>query len=134
MAILDVVAQNAALDSSYGDDKGGKAPASVEVALFHGDPNVDGVELTLGVGGYARAVLTNNTTNFPDAADGLKPVPVAFADATDAFSDTVTHWQFYDHADGTTGWDNGKFANEINITGPGPVSGVCTVYYGGTGA
>lgn len=130
MALTDPNAQNVALDAVYGDGKAAGAPSSIEVAMFNGDPDNGGTELTAGVGGYARLVLANTTANFPDAVGGLKSVPVDLGDATDAFDLTITHWQFYDHADGTTRYDSGRFANPIDVTGPGPVAGVCTVYFG----
>lgn len=128
MALTDPAAQNVALDAVYGSGKAAGAPSSIEVAAFNGDPEAGGVELDT-IGGYARLVLANNTTNFPDAGDGQKAVPVEWT-ATDAWSDTVTHWQFYDHADSTTRYDSGKFGAEINVTGAGSVPGVCTVYFG----
>jgi len=130
MALTDPDAQDVALDAVYGDGKAAGAPTSIEVALFNGDPDNGGVELDAGVGGYARLVLANTTANFPDAAGGLKSVPVDFGTATAAYFDQVTHWQFLDHADSTTRYDSGRFASAITVTGPGPVAGVCTVYFG----
>lgn len=130
MALTDVNAQNASLDNDYGDGAGSAAPSAFQLGLFFGDPDNGGTELT-SAGGYVRPVLANTTANFPDAVDGLKTVPVDLADATGAFSDTITHWRFFDDADGTTAWDSGQFANEVSVDSARPVSVVCTIYYGG---
>lgn len=129
MALSSIPARNASLDNDYGDGHGDAAPTAFQLALFHGDPDNGGTELDVD-GGYVRPVLANTTANFPDAVDGLKTVPVDLADATDAYSDTITHWQLYDDADGVTAWDSGQFANEISVDTARPVSVVCTIYYG----
>jgi hypothetical protein len=129
MSVRDVAAETAILDLLLGDGAGAGAPSAFRFLLFHGDPNTDGVELD-AVGGYTPLVLANTTANFPDAVDGMKAVPVAFADATDAFSDTTTHWQMVDDDNPTVGWFNGEWANEIDVAGAGPVSGVATIYVG----
>lgn len=49
-------------------------PATVYVGLFTTAPDDAGLgsELTIGTGSYARAIVTNNSTNFPNAAGGTK--------------------------------------------------------------
>lgn len=125
----DVAAQNAALDAWLGDNAGATMPSSFRFLLFTGDPTTTGTELGSG-GGYTPAVLANTTANFPDAADGMKSVPVAYADATAAYDDSVTHWQMVDDANPTVGWFHGKLANEVNVLGAGPVSIVATIFVG----
>lgn len=127
MSVRDVAAESAILDLILGDGAGAGAPAAFRFLLFHGDPNTTGTELS-SAGGYTPAVLANTTANFPDAVSGMKSVPVAFADATGAFSDTTTHWQMVDDANPTVGWFNGVWANEINVLGSGPVAGVASIF------
>jgi hypothetical protein len=129
MSIRDVDAQNQALDLWLGDGAGAGAPAAFRFLLFNGDPKTTGTEIA-STGGYTPPVLANTTANFPDAADGMKSIPVTVDDATAAYADTVTHWQMVDDANPTVGWWNGKLANELNVLGAGPVSFVATIYFG----
>lgn len=129
MAIRDVTAQNAALECWLGDDASTSAPSTWRFLLFHGDPNIDGTELT-SAGGYTPATLTNTTAHFPAPSGGQCSATVAFADATGAFSDTVTHWQMVDDANPTVGWFNGVLSNEVDVNAAGPVSIVATIYFG----
>lgn len=129
MALTDPDAQNVVLAAVFGDGKAAGAPADIEIGLFNGDPDNGGTEIDAGVGGYAPLVLANTTANFPDPAGGLMAVPADFGTATDAYSDQVTHWQFRNPADSIR-YGSGRFASPITVTGPGPVAGVCTVYFG----
>lgn len=90
-------ARNIALDACYGDSKSSLWPASLQVALWNGDPAAGGSELT-SAGGYARAVVANTTANFPNAAAGVKTsaTTTQFAASTGAFSSGFTHWAFMD--------------------------------------
>src|SRR5690349_21683106 len=111
--IRDTAAQNKSLDNDYGATKGANAPASHALALFAGDPNLDGTELT-ATGGYARATVANNGTNWPAAADGVKVAAAqAFPTSTGPWSDVATHWALFD---GTTCWDTGVLDEEIDVT------------------
>jgi hypothetical protein len=52
---------------------GSGSPATLYVALYTSAPNSDGTGGTEVAGGsYARAAVTNNSTNFPAAAAGVK--------------------------------------------------------------
>lgn len=76
-----VIYANEILDSLFGSG----SPATLYVALYTSAPNPDGTGGTEVVGGsYARAAVTNNDTNFPDAVNGEKSNAVAinFATAT----------------------------------------------------
>lgn len=90
-------ARNMALDACYGDARSTRWPASVQLALFNGDPTAAGVELT-SAGGYARPVIANSSTNFPDATGGVKTsgTTVQFAASTGAFSSGFNYWAFID--------------------------------------
>lgn len=129
MSIRDVAAETATLDLILGDSAGAGAPSAFRFLLFNGDPNTTGTELAAD-GGYTPAVMANTTANFPDAVDGRKSVPVAFADATAAYSDTATHWQMVDDDNPDVGWFNGVLANEVDVLGPGPVSLIATIFFG----
>lgn len=64
--------RNRVLDARYGGGTYSK-PATVYFALFTSMPTVlgnDGTEVTGG--SYARVAVTNNATNFPNAAAGQK--------------------------------------------------------------
>jgi hypothetical protein len=122
--IRDTAAQNKSLDNDYGATKGANAPASHVLALFAGDPNLTGVELT-SAGGYARVTVTNNGTNWPAASDGLKVAAAqSFPASTAAWSDVATHWALFDAADGTTCWDTGTLDEEIDVSAAGVTASV----------
>lgn len=114
--IRDTAAQNKSLDNDYGATHGPNAPASHSLALFAGDPNLTGTELT-SAGGYARVTVTNNGTNWPAAANGVKVCAVqTFPVSTAAWSDVATHWALFD---GTTCWDTGTLDEEIDVSAAG---------------
>lgn len=136
MTLLDPAAQSASLDNDYGATKGPNAPATLEVALFTGDPLLGGTELA-ATGGYARVVVPNDGTTWPNAASaGSKTsAQVSFGTSTDAWSDVAAWFVLFDHADGVTRWDDGELADEINVTAAGTtVAALITVYYESTGA
>lgn len=127
--LLDTAAQNKSLDNDYGATRGSNAPASHQLALFAGDPSLDGVELA-SAGGYARVTIANNGTSWPAAAAGQKTGPgVTFPTSTGAWSDVATHWVLIG-SDGNR-WDSGALAEEIDITAAGVTKKVTpTIYYG----
>lgn len=90
-------ARNMALDACYGDNRSTVWPASLQLALYAGDPTSGGSELS-STGGYARVVVANTTTNFPAASAGVKTngVTVSFAASTAAFSAGFNYWAFLD--------------------------------------
>jgi hypothetical protein len=89
-------AQNKALDHRYGGPDYTR-PATVYVALFTSAPNVGGGGTEVSGGAYARAAITNNSTNFPAAVGGVKSnaAAVVFAQATAPWG-TVTHAAMFD--------------------------------------
>lgn len=116
MSLLSIAAQNASLDNDYGSTAGPNAPASLEVALFDGDPLLGGLELTSD-GGYARVTVANDGTTWPTAASGgAKTMATAsFPTPTGAWSSTATFFVLYDAADSTTAWDSGELDDEIAV-------------------
>jgi hypothetical protein len=91
LEVLDHVLGNAAYT----------APATVYMALFTA-VSADGGTFTEvpSTNAYARASITNNATNWPAAASGLKQngAAITFAQATPAGWGTVRGWGLYDAA------------------------------------
>ncbi len=80
---------NTLLDQLYGSG----TPATLYFALFSAAPDPDGTGGTEITGGsYARAAVTNNGTNFPAAAAGVKSNAnaITWASATADWG-TATH-------------------------------------------
>lgn len=63
--------ENAALDHALGGPDYSR-PATVYVALFTAAPTDAGGGTELAGNGYARVAVTNNATNWPAAAGGVK--------------------------------------------------------------
>jgi len=124
MSLVDIAAQNASLDMSYGANKGPLAPAAHQIALFTDHPDLGGVELD-SVGGYVRPVVTNNGTNWPGASGGQTvSADVAFATPTGEWlaggvPASAAYFVTIDNADGTTMWDACPLDQEINVTAAG---------------
>lgn len=117
---LDTAAQNAALDALLSGDVSG-IPTVWEVALFTDHPSLGGTELT-ATGGYARATLNADLTDWPAASSGLKSsVPVSFGTSTDAYSDTATYALLIDAADSTTRWFPILLTDEVDVGAAGTV-------------
>lgn len=83
--------RNRALDSRYGGGAYVK-PGTVYLALFTAAPGVGGGGTEVAGGSYARVAITNDATNFPNAAAGAK----ANANAA-TFAAATAAW-------GTIGW------------------------------
>lgn len=135
MSLLSVAARNASLAMSYGAGRGSSAPASLEVALFVGDPANGGTELAAD-GGYAPVTVPNDATTWPDApTDGaITSTTLTYPTATGAWSDVATHFLI---RDATTGdeWDSGQLADDISVDVAGTVTTVAlTVFYNDEGA
>lgn len=129
MPIRDVAAMNASLDNDYGTTRGANAADAHEVALFVGDPIDDGVELDpTDNPGYARPVADSD--DWPAAAGGAKTQLVQYADATDEWLDSPTHWALIDHSDHTTMWDCAPLREPLLVTsaGDGPQVAVIVFY------
>lgn len=127
MPIRDVAAQNSSLDNDYGVSAGPNAPSEHELAIFAGDPLLDGAELTdADCPGYSR--LTVEQGDWPAAADGAKTLSVNLYAPTGEWSTVGTHWALI--AAGEVVWDCGEFVDPVVVTGAGdgPLV-VVTVFY-----
>lgn len=71
-------------------------PASVYIALFTAAPTDAGGGTEVSGGSYARAAVTNNATNFPAAAAGVKSngVAIVFAQASASWGNVVAFGVF----------------------------------------
>lgn len=128
--LISTGAQNASLDNDYGATKGPNAAANLEVALYDGDPSIDGAELT-STGGYVATSFANDGTTWPTAATaGSKTTAVlSLFTSTAALSDTASWFVLRDPLTGDL-WDAGALTEEVNVTGAGvAVSVQLTVYY-----
>lgn len=81
---------NKALDAILGTAHSADFPASVFVGLSSTKPNDDGTGITepvIATNAYARVSVTNNDTNWPDAASRVKSngTPVTFPAPTGAW-------------------------------------------------
>ncbi len=66
-------AADASLDMSYGDDRGPLAPDTLEIALYSGAPDADGVEINdTDCPGYERVTVPNDNTIWLPASGGEK--------------------------------------------------------------
>lgn len=115
------VARNADLDANYGDNHASTWPDSFNLRVYDGDPTNGGAELTSG-GGYAPLVVSNDSTNFPDADGGQKTsAQFQFADATDAWDEVGEFWVL--EAGGDI-YDYDEFDQPMNVTAAGAVPAV----------
>lgn len=120
MPLLDVQEIN---DSLERDFRSSVAPASRELALFHGDPAIDGVELAGG--GYGRQTIVK--ADWLPAANGeITHTPKTFGDATAPWVEA----DFWAHYIGGRIADYGTFDPPLIVTaaGPGPVVQT-TIYF-----
>jgi hypothetical protein len=87
--------------------------ASWELALFDGDPMLDGVELTGN--GYARVTIA--PADWAAAADGQKglTVPAQFPAPTDAWTE-ADYFALFRVGDGAMG-DNAPLTEPLEVTG-----------------
>lgn len=126
--LSSTIAQNVSLDAMYGANKATIAPGSFHLALYAGDPNLGGVELT-ATGGYARVTVTNNGTNFPAATSGRKTTTAqTFPTSTGAWSAVATHWGFLDAVSGDL-YDTGALLEEVDVTATGQTATVQPVIF-----
>lgn len=77
-------------------------PATLYIGLSTADPGETGTgAVEPSGGGYGRVAVTNNTTNWPAAANGSKSngTQIAYAAPTGSWG-TVTHWFIADASSG----------------------------------
>lgn len=130
MPILSAAAMSASLDNDYGTTRGPNAADAHEMALYDGDPAIDGVELSGN--GYARVTVA--PSDWAAAVGGAKTThsPVQFADATGPWSRQARYWVLFDAAD-EEAWDYAALNEALSVTdaGPGPAIQP-TVFYANT--
>jgi len=92
--------KNAILDHLFGKTTY-TAPSTLYLALFTTPPTSAGGGSEVSGGSYARAAVTNNTTNFPSASSGAKTTgaQIAFPAATAGWG-TVTAFGVFDASSG----------------------------------
>jgi hypothetical protein len=95
MGGISTYLKNKLLDAALGTQY--TKPTTVYVALYSAAPNADGGGTELTGNAYARATVTNNSTNWPNATAGAKAngAAITFPTATGAW-DTATHWGIFD--------------------------------------
>ena len=118
MPTRDVAAMNASLDNDYGTTAGPNAPASHDLALFDGDPMLDGVELSGN--GYARVSVAPADWLASDAGAKATAAPVQFADATGEWSEASHFGLFYGGTETLGDCAPLTEALEVTAAGPGP--------------
>jgi hypothetical protein len=92
---------NEVLDVQLGDNHDTSLfPATIYVALFTTDPDVDGSGTELTSGGYSRQSFTNNSTNFPDAEQGTKWLAQQNIWSATEDWDAVPYWAWMDASSG----------------------------------
>ncbi len=95
MSFFDAL-KNATLDALLGDGTTLLA-GTVDMGLSLTPPADDGTNINEPAGGsYSRVTITNNSTNWPNAASGEKAngAPISFATASADWG-TITHWVLY---------------------------------------
>lgn len=92
--------ENKVLDHVFGGGDYAR-PATVYVALFTSAPSDAGGGTEASGGAYARAAVTNNSTNWPAAAGAVKSngTAITFAQATAPWGN-VTHFGVFDALSG----------------------------------
>lgn len=95
------VYENAYLDAGLGSGHAAGFPATVYLGLYSAAPNDTGGGTELSGSGYARAAVTNNSTNWPNASGGSKSngAAIAFPIATADWA-TATHFGIFDASSG----------------------------------
>lgn len=68
---------NHILDAALGNGRTADFPATLYMSLWTTRPGRDGSGTEVSGGSYARVAVTNNSTNFPDAAGGIKGLATA---------------------------------------------------------
>ena len=96
MSLGSVTARNLSLAACYGDGHSSAFPNTVYLAGFHGDPATTGVEMDPADGGYERLAVENDSTHFaaPSAGSQANAIDFNMLPASDAWTDSVTHWAY----------------------------------------
>jgi hypothetical protein len=93
--------RNRQLNARFGGGAYPAKPATVYVALFTAAPTVAGGGTEVAGGDYARAAVTNDAANFPDAVAGVKSNAAAIVfPAASALWGTAVAAGFFDALSG----------------------------------
>lgn len=124
MSLRSIEATNRSLDNDYGTTAADDTPTTHDLALFNGDPMLDGVEVTAG--GYARRTIAQ--ADWAAAAGGAKQpsTSIQFPDATEAWGQ-ITHYAL--HGSDGNWWDCGPLTTSIQVSGAGAGPLVLPVVY-----
>jgi hypothetical protein len=108
--------ENKMLDVTLGSPASGM-PGTVYVALFTSAPSDGAGGTEVSGGGYSRVAVTNNTTNFPAAVNGVKSngTAVTFPTATGTWG-LVVAWAIMDASSGGAVVFEGGLSPGVNIT------------------
>lgn len=100
MASFSDYTENKVLDHIFGATAW-TPPVTLYFALFTAAPSDAGGGIEVTGGSYARAAVTNNTTNFPNASGGAKSNGTTITFPTPSGSwGTVTHMGVFDASSG----------------------------------
>ena len=116
MPVDSTAARNAFLLNSLGPNRGPATPATLEVAMFMGDPNLDGVEVTTA--GAARVTWDSDDWEVASDEEIQTTADVVFPDPTDEYPDTVTHWAAFKTGE-TDHWLSNVLSEGIDVTSAG---------------
>jgi hypothetical protein len=106
---LSVTAQNDYLDNTLGAARGAATPAVLEIALFAGDPEDGGVELSAD-GGYERTDWSSDDWTAAENGRQYSDGDVEWT-STDEWSDVATHWAAFVPAE-----------EDLDVSGAGSVA------------
>lgn len=121
--------ENLALDAILGSGHATAMPATVYVALLTDASTDDTLGTEVSGGSYARASVTNNDTNWPDAVSGEKSngTQITFPTLTATWG-TITHWAIMDASSGGNMLFYGSLSSSITpIVGNAPFFPVGTL-------
>lgn len=113
---------NSKLEAVYGPNRAAARPSTHEFALFYGDPNNGGVEITGG--GYARVTIDGDTDWLTPDEGAISTVFFALPDTTDEWSSEATHWALIYDDSGDVIDDSGPLAEVLVVTGVGVLAPV----------
>jgi hypothetical protein len=116
MSAIDIT-ENGLLNHIFGGGDWAR-PGTVHIGLSTTTPNDAGGNFTEpGAGGYTRALVLNNGTNFPVASGGTKSngVDITFVQASGAGWGTITHFGIFSQASAGTALFTGSLSQAKNI-------------------
>ena len=119
MSLGSTTAKQMDLSACYGSAHSSVWPAVVYLTLWNGNPGAatPGVELTLGVGNYARLAINNDDTQFLISGTTIvNAVDWAFTTASGNYSASYNYWAFMTLATGGVVLDCGPVTESDGVT------------------